>query len=183
MHRNFNDYELIYSVRDKDEFAFDLIIDKYMPIILSETKKYYPFVKKCGEEFDDLVQIGRIALNDSIIKFDDNMNVSFYTFATTNIRYKMLSFCAKICGKKNFILNNSLSLDSVYFNKIVNDSYSNFDFIEIKNELDMDSSLVFELYYNGYSYNEISILLDYNISKIYNIAFKYRKILHKYINI
>ena len=95
----------------------------------------------------------------------------------------MLSFCAKICGKKNFILNNSLSLDSVYFNKIVNDSYSNFDFIEIKNELDMDSSLVFELYYNGYSYNEISILLDYNISKIYNIAFKYRKILHKYINI
>ena len=168
MHRNFNDYELIYSVRDKDEFAFDLIVDKYMPIILSETKKYYPFVKKCGEEFDDLVQIGRIALNDSIIKFDDNMNVSFY---------------AKICGKKNFILNNSLSLDSVYFNKIVNDSYSNFDFIEIKNELDMDSSLVFELYYNGYSYNEISILLDYNISKIYNIAFKYRKILHKYINI
>ena len=57
MHRNFNDYELIYSVRDKDEFAFDLIVDKYMPIILSETKKYYPFVKKCGEEFDDLVQI------------------------------------------------------------------------------------------------------------------------------
>ena len=32
-YKNYNDYELIYSVREKDDFAFDIIFEKYQPII------------------------------------------------------------------------------------------------------------------------------------------------------
>ena len=84
-------------------------------------------------------------------------------------------------GKKE-ILNNALSYDTLVPNtnssyiqlvkdkKVFND-YSK-ELIIFKNSMPFNMSIVFELFYNGYTKREISILLDQRIDIIKNIFAK-----------
>ena len=84
--------------------------------------------------------------------------------------------------------NNSLSLDNNIecidkkepINELIEQEF--FDsIIKFKNNLNFIESIVFDLKINGYSYNQISSILEIPEKKVDNILFKIRKNLKKYI--
>lgn len=173
-YKKVNDYEVMYMVRENEDAAKDLLFKKYTPLINKIASRFVSFAKKHGVEFEDLTQEGYIALNQAICNYDEDSNALFYSYANLCINRHLITYCRNISNKKNYILDNSLIDDSFY--EVTSDSsnpeYIFFDnltyeyFVYIKCLFDINYSSVFELRYNGFSYKEISKLLDIPISTI-----------------
>ena len=44
MYKEYNDYELLYYISEKNEDASDILLKKYDPLIISIAKKLYKFI-------------------------------------------------------------------------------------------------------------------------------------------
>lgn len=108
-----NDYELLYLINENNEQAKEIIYKKYENVVRIKSKKYYPYIKNSGIEFNDLVQEGLIGLSNAINAFKNEKNVTFSTFANKCIDLHLLSYIRKIKNTKNIILNNSISIDNI----------------------------------------------------------------------
>lgn len=180
-----NDNEIIYMIRENEEDYRNLMIQKYMPIIKRLACDYYSVYKEKGAEIDDFIQEGMIALNKAINSFDEQNNIKFYTYAVLCIKRNMITFCRNLSSRKHYFLNNSVRDEEIYLNlegNEVNWEYLNgADFVKLKNSLDVKYSPIFELRFNGFSYKEISTLLDVPISTVDSRINKIKSSLHKII--
>lgn len=184
-YKDYNDYEILYKVREKDEEALYAIFDKYDAVIKKYANKYYGFAKDYGVDINDLIQEGRIAVNKAIMSFNSDSNSLFYSYLLLCLERHLISFCRNISSGKNSVLNSSVSVDNLYFisdcNSSTDDMLNNLVdsnlFIDCKNKLDFCDSNIFELRFNGFSYKEISVLLDLKISYIDTRLCKIRKTL------
>ena len=124
-YKDINDNELIYMCCEDNEEAENIIIDKYKncinQCIKSLMKEYYIV----GMEQSDLYQEGLIGLMHAIKSFDEEKDVTFYTYANTCIKTSMISAMRSTFRKKNRILNTSYSLDKLM------DEESNHNFYDI----------------------------------------------------
>ncbi len=173
-YNNYNDYELIYMVRENDDNSRDILYQKYYPIICHIANDYYQKNKYYGFEFEDFLQEATLAFFRALINYNEKENTLFYTFITICIRRKMMSFCQRISNKNN----NFSSLDCISLDDIdIEDSRSNFNHVfldkEIENiirdylySLSFEKACIFELKFNGFTYSEISKLLDMPISSL-----------------
>ena len=66
--KNYNDYELIYYIKDGNEAALDFMIKKYEPLIKKLTTSFIRF----SDKRDDLIQEGYLILMECIDKYNDN---------------------------------------------------------------------------------------------------------------
>lgn len=191
MRYEYNDYELIYLIKEENEEAILIMMDKYEPLIRSIASYYAINYKRYKVEYDDLVQEGRIGLLQAIKNFDDKKEVLFYTFALLCIKCKMLNYLRSSQSIKNYPLLSSCSLDDKVIDTL-SDKRSNIDdiigekeieekIINFKNSLDFDDSLIFELKFNGFSYKDISVFLDINIKRVDNRLLFIREKLKKYL--
>ena len=182
-YKNVNDYEIIYMVRENDEQYHDLLLEKYKPVINSMASKYLPYVKKQGLEFDDLVQEGYLGLEKAIQTFSEVNNTLFYTYACFCINRRLQTVRRNVSSNKNLVLSNSdfeneiyiakdcsseplsVSLGEDLLNRVVNivDSFGSVD------------SSIFKLKMNGFSYEEISVLLEIPIRKLQTRLYLIRK--------
>ena len=180
-----NDYELIYMIRENDEDTNDFLYNKYSNVIKKISSKYFLYAKEKGIEFDDLVQEGYIGLSSAINSFRDNMDSTFYTFACLCIERQIRTLCKKVSSNKHEVLNQALSKDYDNIVQIYSPGYLSSDndfismesFIFYKNLFSLKHSAVFELRYNGFSYQEIGELLDIPINTVDSRLCKIRKIL------
>lgn len=180
-----NDYELIYMIRENDEDTNDFLFSKYLSVIKKISSKYFLYAKDRGVEFDDLIQEGYIGLASAINSFKDNMDSTFYTFACLCIERQIRTFCKKTGSNKQEVLNQALSRDYDNLVQIYSPYNISFDkeiismesFLFYKNLFSLKHSTVFELRYNGFSYQEISELLDIPINTVDSRLCKIRKIL------
>lgn len=179
----YNDYELVYLVKEESEEAVSLIMDKYEPIIKSMAS-YYIRNNDAKLDYDDLLQEGRLGLLQAIRSFDEDKNVLFYTFAILCIKGKMLNHIKYSKCIKNYPLYNSCEFDDTMLNpnnliyKIddeLNFRYLEEKMIDFKNNLNFSDALIFELKLNAFSYNEISTLLDIDKKKVDNRLLYIRK--------
>ena len=172
-YKQVNDYEVMYMIRENDEESRNLLLRKYNPIINKIASKYVEYSKNIGIEFDDLVQEGFIALNNAIFNFNENNDVLFYTYACICIERHLITYCRKFSSKKHYYLNNSIS-DDCYLACDTNSVLENFIselltedfFVNCKNLFDIKYSSILELRYNGFTYKEISRLLDISIGTV-----------------
>lgn len=185
-YKNVNDYEVVYMVRENDEEARELIFKKYIPIVKRIAFNYLSLAKVIKVEFDDLVQEGLIGLNHAIDSFDENSGTLFYTFVCVCVERKIITYCRKMGSNKNYYLNTALGEDYCFGIKdnrtpefYLEQELIESDFNVYKNYFDISDSSILELRYNGFSYNEISRLLDIPIGSIDGRLCRIRRILRE----
>lgn len=185
-YKNINDNEILYLISDNNEVANNYIYEKYKPIVLGIAKKYYGYVRNTIIDFDDVVQSGFFALENAIKQYDSSKNAMFYTFAIHCINNEIM--------KTVFRTNKKYCLDNTFYYNIYDDYANEFCcndenkilsrivYNELKNfslEMKFEESLVFLLRINGFSYKEISTLLDIKYKKVDYIIQKCKNKLKK----
>jgi len=112
MYRDLNDYEILYLIKEENDFDYNVILDKYKPLIYKISLKYINICKKFGFEIDDVMQVGYIALFKAIKCYQCDYDLSiFYTFLTHVIENNIISIIRKNTTLKCKILNDSISYD------------------------------------------------------------------------
>ena len=170
MYRELNDYELLYMVCDSNENDFNILLVKYKPLIYKLVKDYIKVFKKFGYDLEDLMQIGYITLYKASRLYDIYNNSMFYTYFKNALEKNIISVIRNNNSNKKQVLNNALSYDNylndsnISFIDLISDTNDTNDFsyeiTTFKNSMPINLSWIFELYYNGYSKEEISVLLD-----------------------
>ena len=188
-YKKINDYEVVYMVRENDEEAREIIFNKYIPIVRRIASDHLALAKMARIEYEDLVQEGLIALNEAINKYNERSGVLFYTFLCVCVERRILTYCRKMNSSKHYLLNTSLDDEYIYsvsdndvFEAYFNEINLERRFVSFKNLFDIVESNIFELRYNGFSYKEISKLLDIPVSTIDGKLCKIRRILKETLN-
>ena len=181
-YKDFNDYELISLIAEKNEDANNILIKKYEPLINKIATKMLPYCKNNGLEKSDLIQEGMIGLNHAIDRYQEQENILFYTYAKTCIERKIISVVISSNRNKNKILNESISYDDDenLLLKFIKDSTPNPEEILIDNELEEALVIkikqqltelekeVYELLISGFKYKEIAEILEKDNKSIDN---------------
>lgn len=200
-YKDYNDYELLSYVSEKNEEASEVLFEKYRPLILATANRLFCYCKNTGLELNDLVQEGMLGLNIAMNSYNDTKDATFYTYAKTCIERKIITQVVASRRLKHKVLNDSLSIENTdennydyIFDKSLTDNSYNPEKILFNSEnektlVDQASSMltdletqVFELKINGFDYKEIAEILDKDIKSIDNALQRIRVKLKK-INI
>lgn len=179
-YKKYNDYELIHNVRENDDNSYNDLFNKYIPIMKRLAYTYYNNYNSYGYDFDDFQQEAYIAFHSAVKNFNESKNILFYTFVILCINRALLSFCRRIsCEMKNISNSYLVNIDD---NNLIGtsnvDDYCEYSdikhsFKKLCLDLDFEDSCIFELRYNGFTYKEISELLDLSLRRV---QFKVRKV-------
>ena len=110
----FNDFELIYMAKEKNEDAIKCLYKKYKPLLSKKAFEYYSVSKNKGVEFNDLLQEAMIGFEEAIYSFDPNSDILFYTFVNVCVDRQLKTAIAKLNRAKHRLLNEAISLDYTY---------------------------------------------------------------------
>lgn len=165
---NYNDYELISMVKENDENSYDILYQKYLPILKKIASNYYLKYSNYGYDYEDFLQESHLAFQRALRYFDESRNSLFYTFVTVCLNRRLLSFSQRIVLKSDQYAFLNVDLDQACD---VVDEKADMDQIFFDSEMDsmvrklivdlpIQYSSVLELKYNDFSYREISKLLD-----------------------
>ena len=198
-YEDLNDYELISYINESDEESKNILLKKYEPLINNMANKIIRTCPYLGIEVSDLVQEGFIGLNHAMGYFNEQKNITFYTFAKTCIERKMISVIISAKRLKHKNLNESISFDTeddgmldyllkdetLNPEKIVIDKKETDDLINLINEnLTELESDVFRLMLSDFNYKEIANILEKEPKQIDNaiqrIKSKSKEIIKKY---
>jgi RNA polymerase sporulation-specific sigma factor len=175
-YKDYNDYELIYEVRENNEDAYNILILKYTSLINKMAHDYYIKVKNMKVEYDDLVQEGYVGLFQALGDYNEE-SCLFYTYASICIKREMERMIKTYTRNKHMVLNDALSLqmpvvegDELYLedviaskerieDEVIGDINYN-SIMELKNEMPFEMSAIFELKANKFTTHEICTLLD-----------------------
>ena len=183
MYKDENDYELLYLIKEENEDAKNIFYEKYRPMVEMKAKKYFSQIQNKGYELNDLIQEGLIGLSNAIRDYNQDEKIKFITFANVCIERRIINFIREINRQKHQALNSSISIDNTnvsgisLLNVLSDDSYnpeSSFMILEEQEQLkeDMKKGLtefekeVFDLRFEGFTYQEIAILLNKSIKSI-----------------
>ena len=185
-----------WDVDGKIEVSFDEIYQKYRPMVYKIAKMYLLKGNLVGLTYEDLCQEGFCGLLHAIQRFQSQKNASFATYAFVCIRTSIANSLRSLCRNKPYeflvpySLDYEVSEDDCYgdfvmgnedlFEKVAYHQLMTI-FIEFKNNLKFEDALTFELQYNGFSYAEISSLLDLPIVRVKSKVYRIRRQLREYL--
>lgn len=176
---NYDDNELLSYVEEHDEDAKEIMIKKYEPYIINTSKRIYmQCQQKSGLELSDLIQEGLVGLHKAIQSYSKNEGSIFYTYAKKCIDNHILSLVVQNSRKKNRILNESVSLDSLLDEsenlenillkdeaetpeqQLIATETENEIMKNIRNQLSEMETEIFDLRLTGLSYRDIAEFLE-----------------------
>lgn len=176
----YNDYELLDLIYDNDEVAYDIMLNKYKPIIYNKALEYYNYLKdnKCtGFTLEDFYEEGIIAFNNAVRNYDPNKGSLFYSYLLVCLSSGFNLLYRNILKLKNRPLLKYKELDFEVRDSRAVDPYDDIDNLDIYNKLDdyLDSlsqldSAIITLRINNFKYSEISNLLDISSSHISRVV-------------
>jgi len=195
-YKNVNDYELVYQIRENDEYAYQTLLDKYSFIIHKYAYAYYQKNKNLGIEYDDFVQEGFFALVMSLKDYNPDTTL-FYTYASLCIRREMERLIKQQRRNKHMVLNTAVSFstslsdqDDLFLedvlpssflveNDVIDDDLYQKLFL-YKHHFSFEESSIYELKIHHFNNKEIATLLDIPYKKVDNSLKKIRKLLFQY---
>lgn len=201
-YRDFNDYELLSYIGEKNEDALEILYKKYQPLIINTATRLYNQAKrKSGLELSDLVQEGMLGFSDAIQHYDDKNGTLFFTYAKTCVERRILSTIIASQRLKHKILNESISFnfeaqhqEQADIDILLSDNSMNPELLLISDEEEKELQLkiyshlsdqerqILELKVNGFTYEEIAQLLDLSKKKVDNTIQRIRNKLRKMTN-
>ena len=93
----YNDYELVYLSQEKNEDAYKILLNKYMPIIISKLK---PYMSRSKVPYEDLLIEALVGFQNAIDSFKTQEKATFYTFLLICIERELEKKCGRITQKK-----------------------------------------------------------------------------------
>ncbi len=196
-YRNFNDFELVYQVRENDGVAYDILMKKYSKLVEKYARHYYLKNKNIGIEIEDLYQEGMLGVVMALNDYNSN-DTLFYTYALLCIRREMERLIKASKRKKHILLNESISLnstvsfeDDLFLEDIIPSTYNVEEsfftdelsriLISLKYMFNDEDSMIYELKYNYFTNKEIADLLELPYKYVDNRLRKIRKIIKHYV--
>ena len=196
-YKDYNDYELVYLIKEGDELSYEILHTKYHPVIAKMAKFYYIYNQSIGLDYEDLYQEGICGLENALKDYDGNTSL-FYTYAVLCIRREIERLIKTNRRQKHSPLNEAVSIhnhvssmrdvqieetiynkDAITENIFISDYYSEL-FRLFKYELTDIQAQVYELKLNGFNPTEISILLDMRRKSVDGHLRSIKKALCKY---
>lgn len=191
----FDENELLYLIRSKDDEAFEQLMEYYHRVIWAIVHEFSSVGRFYGISPDDMYQEGAFGLFEAIERFNECMNVPFRSFARLCIDRNIRSLIRKYRGLsygiisrsvsldmpvgegenlylRDTIVNNNQMFDPVYYTEykekenILLEKYDQFSFFEKK---------VFKLRCIGYSYGEIGERLNISAKAVDNAIQRIKK--------
>lgn len=177
MYKETDDYEILYMINENED-CYEVMLEKYKPLIITICNQKLRKVKDMGYELEDLVQVANIALIDAIKNYNDkdNQNTKFYTYLSHCIHNKLNTEIRDNDTNKKKALNTSISYYTSYNNTILLDvledknaidPYMYLDIQELKNKyikilnsLPLEASVVLELKISGLNQKEIETIMN-----------------------
>ena len=141
----YNDYELVYLSQEKNEDAYKILLNKYMPIIISKLK---PYMSRSKVPYEDLLIEALVGFQNAIDSFKTQEKATFYTFLLICIERELEKKCGRITQKK---INEEKIINEFEINQILE---------HILEELSSYEVEVLSLRIEGLTYKEISLALD-----------------------
>lgn len=184
METKYNDYELLYLIRQKNEIALAILMRKYKRIANYLIQKYV------GEDLsllikEDYLQNGRLKLLQAVEDYREDSNSSFYHFYC-EIYHNLLIDCYRKSKRKYY----AVSLDEPLYGSdsnfcLLDIMESPVDYISVssesleriqkrKAELNPIEKKIVDLRALGYTYQQIAGLLEINVKKVDNTLQKIR---------
>ena len=175
---------------ENDEIAYNIMLDKYKPLIYKKALKYYKYVinnNYSGISLNDFISEGLIAFDSAVKTFDVNKNYLFFSFFIVCLKSRFNIMLRSLFAKKNKPLlhyqelefeicdvkqiDPYIQIDNIYTNQILKNYLNNIDFID---------SIILQLRLNNFKYREIIDLLDVNSTRINRVVNKAKKNLSFY---
>lgn len=200
MYRDIDDYEILYMIKEDNDY-YEMMLEKYKPLIITICKKFQTKGKEFGYELEDLIQVANIAVFDAINTYNETENVIFYTYMVQCIKYKLQNEFRNHQTNKKLTLNKAFSYDEIipgtnktYLEVIPDEKIVNpFDFlvlenmqikyIEFLNSLPFEVSIAYQLKLNGFKNQEIETLLNIDsktLKRCINLASKSDRLKYVY---
>lgn len=107
----FSDEALCALVKEGDRLAEELLVTRYTRFVRTCARPYF----LCGGDSEDLTQEGMIGLMNAVREYDGEKAASFRTFAEICIRNRLYSVLRTAAGDKHSPLNQSVPLDTPFF--------------------------------------------------------------------
>lgn len=183
-YQDLNDYELISYVYENDDDARTILLKKYEPLISSIVSRMMKSCPYIGLDRSDLMQEGLIGLNHAMDYFNDQKDITFYTYAKTCIERKLISAIMAAKRQKHKPLNDSVPIDvddeGSVPDRFLKDTSGNPEEIlldeakteflkkEIRGSLTEFELQVFDLMISSFNYREIAELLEKDRKQIDN---------------
>ena len=191
-YKDLNDYEVMYMIGEVSDDATNLLFNKYKPVIRKIAKEYYQYGKDLKLELEDFIQEGYLGLNTAIRNYVDSKDCLFYTYANICIRTRMGNLLRSNSNNKNFVLNNSISLNNPVYDDVeliecLNDPNAVLPDNELSKKilidkfrsflygLNIERASILELKYNGFTHKEIAMLLDIHLKTVSHALFFIKK--------
>ncbi|ABV34210.1 MULTISPECIES: sigma-70 family RNA polymerase sigma factor [Pseudothermotoga] len=177
--------ELVNLAQSGLKEALDLLVEKFYPMVVKISSKYYaPWA-----EFQDLVQNGLVGLIKAVYYYQSDKG-GFTSFAWTSVESELKSFLTFLNRRKNRMLTDALSVDSITDEESDETGYSFEDagtstvrqaVLEIVMEkvnghlTDLEQGII-SMWINGSSYEQIEQELNVNFKKVDNTVQKFKRI-------
>ena len=169
----YNDYELVYLSQEKNEDAYKILLNKYMPIIISKLK---PYMIRSKVPYEDLLIEALVGFQNAIDSFKNQEKATFYTFLLICVERELEKKCGRITQKKinepeevllsqksqiqKELLEHIKSSEKTPEEKIITEFEVNQILEHILEVLSSYEVEVLSLRIEGLTYSEISIALD-----------------------
>lgn len=179
MYREIDDYEILYMIQENNDY-YELILEKYRPLIITICKQRLSGIKEMGYELEDLMQIANMAVYEAIKTYSEYENAKFYTYVAKCIHNKLNTELRNNSSDKKKALNTAISYDAnipgtntplidILEDKTVINPYQYLDIKELKdkyiyylNSLPFEVAGVYQLRLQGFNQSEIQTLLNIN---------------------
>ena len=175
----YNDYELLDLIYDNDEVAYDIMLNKYKPIIYNKALEYYNYLKDISVQ----ALLWRIFMKkyrcfyNAVKNYDPNKGSLFYSYLLVCLSSGFNLLYRNILKLKNRPLLKYQELDFEVRDSRAEDPYDSIDNLDIYNKLDdyldnlsqLDSAII-TLRINNFKYSEIEELLDVSSSHISRVV-------------
>lgn len=160
-----NDYELLYLIRQKDEMAFTVLMNKYEETASMLIKKYVGSYNT-GLSNEDYLQMARLKLVQTIEDYREDQESSFYHFFCS-VFHNLLIDCYRQSAHERRVV----SLD--YCIQEDDGSYCLLDIMEKPNE---SFAVSYEFQYRVNSRKEILSNMEKRILDLRALGYTYRQI-------